>query len=52
MHRPAGVIHRPLAGEPLRWTLGLTWRRESPSPIARVMLAAAQAVVPQFPSPP
>ncbi|GGR23070.1 LysR substrate-binding domain-containing protein [Deinococcus ruber] len=51
MHRPVGVIHRPLAGEPLRWTLGLTWRRESPPPIARVMLAAARAVVPQ-PRPP
>jgi DNA-binding transcriptional LysR family regulator len=32
MHRPAGVIHRPLAGEPLRWTLGLTWRLENPPP--------------------
>lgn len=47
MHRPAGVIHRPLAGEPLRWTLGLTWRQESPPPIARAMLAAARAVVAQ-----
>ncbi|WP_407542560.1 LysR substrate-binding domain-containing protein (plasmid) [Deinococcus radiomollis] len=51
MHRPAGVIQRPLAGELLRWTLGLAWRLESPPPIARVMLAAARAVVPQ-PLPP
>jgi len=52
MHRPVGVIHRPLAGEPLRWTLGLTWSLENPPPIARVMLAAARAVVPQLLPPP
>ncbi len=51
MHRPAGVIHRPLAGEPPRWTLGLTWRRESPLPIARALLAAARDVAPH-PFPP
>jgi DNA-binding transcriptional LysR family regulator len=46
MHRPAGVIHRPLVGAPLRWTLGLAWRRESPLPIARALLAAARDVTP------
>ena len=47
MHRPTGVILRPLAGEPLRWTLGLTWRKENPPPIARALLLAARAVAPQ-----
>ncbi len=51
MHRPAGAIHRPLAGEPPRWTLGLAWRRERPPPIARALLAAARDVAPH-PLPP
>ena len=51
MHHPAGVIHRPLTGEPLRWTLGLTWRREGPLPIAVALLTAARTVAP-YPLPP
>ncbi|CAM3181443.1 hypothetical protein DESA109040_01460 [Deinococcus saxicola] len=46
MHRPVGVIHRPLTGEPLLWTLGLALRRENPLPIAQARIAAARAVAP------